>query len=194
MARVIVSHKELHDKINGDANVYVTYDVILASLEMNVVKCVISDTKGRRIEAFGESNTDNLKSTVSKGYPFTVAQLRAFDRAAIQYLKYPDGTYSDKEIEKPETPNDPVVGMIDPEAYTKVDEAEMSPNDPADGLTDPDDYIEQPAEPEYIVDFGRNKGKVLSQCDEGWLNWAATKVKDDNLRALAQKELERRTK
>jgi DNA polymerase III epsilon subunit family exonuclease len=49
---------------------------------------------------FGESITESLTSSISKTIPGTIAQIRAFDRAAIHYLDFVcDGkVYSDQEI------------------------------------------------------------------------------------------------
>lgn len=62
-----------------------------------VVQCILSDETGREIPSIGESLTKTLYTDIAKGIPVTMAEIRAFDRAAIRYLNLPGKVYSNEE-------------------------------------------------------------------------------------------------
>lgn len=65
-----------------------------------VILRTISDNKGRCIRKLGEASPNTLTTQVAKDYPVTMADTRAFDRAAIAYLNFDLGdthVYSSSE-------------------------------------------------------------------------------------------------
>ena len=99
----IIPHNELWDIIHNqikDKSVTYDYNPVAVTKEHCFIGCTIQDTSGRIVTEFGESTADTLVSKIAKGIPATMAQIRAFDRAAIRYLDFAcDGkVYSDNEI------------------------------------------------------------------------------------------------
>ncbi len=65
-----------------------------------VILRTISDNKGRCIRKLGEASPGTLTTQIAKDYPVTMADTRAFDRAAIAYLNFDFGdthVYSSSE-------------------------------------------------------------------------------------------------
>ncbi len=65
-----------------------------------VILRTISDNKGRCIRKLGEASPDTLTTKIAKDYPVTMADTRAFDRAALAYLNFDLGdahVYSSSE-------------------------------------------------------------------------------------------------
>jgi len=60
--------------------------------------CAINDKNGRRVESVGESSLPHMKTEIAKEYPVLMAVKRAFDDAAIKFLKFPGKCYSDQQI------------------------------------------------------------------------------------------------
>ena len=99
----IIPHNELWDIIHNqisEKGVTYDYNPVAVTKEHCFIGCTIRDNSGRSITEFGESIDGSLKSAIAKTIPATMAQIRAFDRAAIRYLDLTcDGkVYSDQEI------------------------------------------------------------------------------------------------
>lgn len=77
-----------------------------------VILRTISDNKGRCIRKLGEASPNTLTTQIAKDYPVTMADTRAFDRAAIAYLNFDLGdthVYSSSEgieVNNKNTPSD----------------------------------------------------------------------------------------
>ena len=99
----LISHDSLKDillnQIPKDVGIKYTFDVIKTELDHSVVKCVITDDLGRRIETLGESTTATLINEISRNYPTTMAKKRAFDQAVIDYIGMKGKVYSDLQID-----------------------------------------------------------------------------------------------
>lgn len=95
----IIRHASLEDIIvNQLDDVFFDYEIIKADKDHSVIKCIISDKKGRRVVDVGESLPATLTTEIAQNYPVLTASQRAFDRAAIKYLNIPGKIYSDLEI------------------------------------------------------------------------------------------------
>lgn len=82
-------------------NINVAHPVILRT---------ISDNKGRCIRKLGEASPNTLTTQIAKDYPVTMADTRAFDRAAIAYLNFDLGdthVYSSSEGIEADNKNTP---------------------------------------------------------------------------------------
>lgn len=112
----IIPHEILEDIIYNSEecagkNVQVHYTPIVSEPGHYAFLCAISDNGGRRIECVGESTEATLVTEISKQYPALMAVKRAFDDAAIKFLRFPK-SYSDQQIDpsdmataaKPSTP------------------------------------------------------------------------------------------
>ena len=138
----IVPHAALEDIIFNDPvcnerNVQVHYTPIVTEPGHYAFLCAISDKNGRRVEGIGESLEATLETEISRNYPTLMAVKRAFDDAAIKFLRI-DKAYSDNQID---------VGSLD-EAADKAGrrgESEEEPVAPtAEAATEEDVYRDQP--------------------------------------------------
>lgn len=96
----IIPHDALKDIIlNKLPELGVKYDVteVYVSPSHFVMRCTMSDNKGRRVQEIGESTADTLETPIAKGYPATMAFTRAFDRCAIAYLDLNGKVFADTE-------------------------------------------------------------------------------------------------
>lgn len=96
----IITHDSLEDVILNQIPDYnVKYDKTLEFCGPDhwVVKCTISDKNGRRVQNFGESINETLYTPIGRTIPAIMAEIRAFDRAAIRYLNLPGKVYSNEE-------------------------------------------------------------------------------------------------
>ena len=86
----MITHESLEDIILNQIpkEVGVRYDkqVVQVGREHAIVLCTISDASGRRVQSIGEAVTETLYSDIARNYPVTIAENRAFDKAAIRYL------------------------------------------------------------------------------------------------------------
>lgn len=102
----IITHDSLEDVILNQVpqELGVKYDktVEYVAPGHSVVKCTISDKNGRRVQCLGESVEATLYTEISKGIPTLMAEIRAFDRAAIRYLALPGKVYSNEEGVQPD--------------------------------------------------------------------------------------------
>jgi len=89
----------LHNQITDKSLMY-EYIPVSVTKDHCFIGCTIRDAGGRSVTEFGESTAETLKSSIAKGIPATMAQIRAFDRAAIRYLDFDCAgkVYSDQEI------------------------------------------------------------------------------------------------
>lgn len=99
----IVPHAALEDIIFNDPvcnerNVQVHYTPIVTEAGHYAFLCAISDKNGRRVEGVGESLEATLETEISRNYPTLMAVKRAFDDAAIKFLRI-DKAYSDNQID-----------------------------------------------------------------------------------------------
>lgn len=99
----IVPHAALEDIIFNDPvcnerNVQVHYTPIVTEPGHYAFLCAISDKNGRRVEGVGESLEATLETEISRNYPTLMAVKRAFDDAAIKFLRI-DKAYSDNQID-----------------------------------------------------------------------------------------------
>lgn len=99
----IVPHAALEDIIFNDPvcnerNVQVHYTPIVTEPRHYAFLCAISDKNGRRVEGIGESLEATLETEISRNYPTLMAVKRAFDDAAIKFLRI-DKAYSDNQID-----------------------------------------------------------------------------------------------
>lgn len=130
----IITHDSLEDVILNQIpeDVGVRYDKTLEHMDPEhcVVKCTFADKKGRRVQCFGESLPSTLYTDIAKTIPCIMAEIRAFDRAAIRYLNLPGKVYSNEEGVKVDIPaaGTNVAGsnssetFVDPADYTVIDE------------------------------------------------------------------------
>lgn len=100
----LISHQSLKDillnQIPVDIGIEYHFIVDKADVDHSVVRCIISDKSGRRIEALGESIPNTLTTQISLDYPTTMAKNRAFDQAVIDYIGMTGKVYSDLEIDE----------------------------------------------------------------------------------------------
>lgn len=160
----IIPHNVLWDIIHNqitDKEIICSYNPVAVTKEHCFIGCTMQDTAGRSVTEFGESTTETLTSNISKGIPATMAQIRAFDRAAIRYLDFDcDGkVYSDQEIPsseytspvpqseppketatKPETPSTP------PEPEAPADETPATVPEP-ESASEPEPVVQPPEHP-----------------------------------------------
>lgn len=61
-----------------------------------VYRCTIWD-KQRKVMKVGETKTETLDTEIAKNHPALIAEMRAFDRAAIAYLALPGKSFSTSE-------------------------------------------------------------------------------------------------
>ena len=83
------SHETLEDIITYKINATVHYALWVHDGLHNVVLCTISDANGYRMEGVGETTELSLTDTTARKYPVRMAVKRAFDHAAIRFLKLP---------------------------------------------------------------------------------------------------------
>lgn len=126
----IVPHAALEDIIFNDPvcnerNVQVHYTPIVTEPGHYAFLCAISDKNGRRVEGIGESLEATLETEISRNYPTLMAVKRAFDDAAIKFLRI-DKAYSDNQID---------VGSLD-EAADKAGRSEESKEEPVESAAD----------------------------------------------------------
>lgn len=90
----IIPHSML-EEIADNYNVNYTYETVFCNGTNAAIKCTA--TSGNfKSEAFGEANSKNLDTDISKKYPVIMAAKRAFDRAIIRLFGF--DVYSDSEI------------------------------------------------------------------------------------------------
>jgi hypothetical protein len=101
--RKLYAHSSLEDIINNECPGVSTHYTWIPLNEPNhyAAFCTIHDEKGRHIEGIGESKDSTLDTQISKKYPVQMAVKRAFDDAAITFLRL-GNVYSDNHI----TPNE----------------------------------------------------------------------------------------
>lgn len=126
----IVPHAALEDIIFNDPvcnerNVQVHYTPIVTEAGHYAFLCAISDKNGRRVEGVGESLEATLETEISRNYPTLMAVKRAFDDAAIKFLRI-DKAYSDNQID---------VGSLD-EAADKASRRGESKEEPVESAVD----------------------------------------------------------
>jgi hypothetical protein len=63
-----------------------------------VYRSVVTDAKGRRYEAVGESLPETLSTPIARNYPALMAYKRAEDAALIGFFGLPSKVYSDAQI------------------------------------------------------------------------------------------------
>lgn len=69
--------------------------------------CSIEDNEGRRVEGVGESLDATLDTQIAQNYPVLMAFKRAFDDAAIKFLRLPGKVYTDQQIKPESEPSAP---------------------------------------------------------------------------------------
>jgi len=106
--KTIISHNSLEDIINNELPMeYETrHDtkLLYVSDAHNVAQCIFVDKMNRRIQGIGETTFATLKTEVARDNPALMATQRAFDRAAIRYLRLPGKVYSSLEGVDEEAP------------------------------------------------------------------------------------------
>lgn len=97
----IVSHESLediiHNQVPKELQARYDYNEMVVGRDHCVIRCTISDAKGRRVQAIGESVPETLETEISRCYPAVMAAQRAFDRAVIRYLGFSGKTLSNSE-------------------------------------------------------------------------------------------------
>lgn len=97
----IVSHESLediiHNQVPKELQAKYDYNEMRIGRDHCVIRCTISDVKGRRVQAIGESVPETLETDISRCYPAVMAAQRAFDRAVIRYLGFSGKTLSNSE-------------------------------------------------------------------------------------------------
>ena len=100
---ILITHDSLEDvifnQIPNECNFMVNCQKIVEHVSSGhaVVQCILSDDTGRTIPCIGESVSKTLYTEIARGIPVTMAEIRAFDRAAIRYLDLPGKVYSNEE-------------------------------------------------------------------------------------------------
>lgn len=64
------------------------FDAMTITDTHSVIRCTITNNRGRRVSAVGESTLDSLDTDISRKYPTTMAANRAFDKAAIAFMGF----------------------------------------------------------------------------------------------------------
>lgn len=90
----IIPHSML-EEIADNYNVDYTYETVFCNGTNAAIKCIAIYGEFKS-EAFGEANSKNLDTDISKKYPVIMAAKRAFDRAIIRLFGF--DVYSDSEI------------------------------------------------------------------------------------------------
>lgn len=86
---VPTAHDILEKIISEQTNAVPHYVMLCHNKYSNAVLCTISDDSSRRAEGIGESSYNNVRGTKVQDYPVSMAAKRAFDNAAIRFLKFP---------------------------------------------------------------------------------------------------------
>lgn len=90
----IIPHSML-EEIADNYKVDYTYETVFCNGTNAAIKCIAICGEFKS-EAFGEANSRNLDTDISKKYPVIMAAKRAFDRAIIRLFGF--DVYSDSEI------------------------------------------------------------------------------------------------
>ena len=187
----LVPHDALEDIILNQipAEYGVKYDKVVEKAERDhaVVKCTITDAKGRRVQCLGESVAETLYSDIARGIPVTMAEIRAFDRAAIRYLDLPGKVYSKDELGPCETKPAPQAEAQAQPAPVTVEEVKPNLEEelPLEQAAPAND-----ASLDIVISIGKykNNPQKLSDItsDTGWIKFNVTSFKPQNEEEQAQ--------
>lgn len=86
-------HEILEQVIRYETNAKFDYVPFICDSVRVSVCCKIWDESGRTEKGYGEASEANLKNSIAKMYPVKMALKRAFDDAAIHYLRLPAKDY-----------------------------------------------------------------------------------------------------
>ena len=159
-------HDILEEIILYKLDATVHYKVITCQNLHCVCSCSI-EKNDRIIEGIGETHEETLAQGISQRYPVRMARKRAFDFAAIRFLKLPMKEY--EQLIARQEPDDEAVNQTElqkhPEKTEKVHSTHTANNSA-------EDYAQT------IVTIGRHKGEnltvaELAQKDIKSLRWIA---------------------
>lgn len=100
---LIISHTALENIIYNSQeaaihNICVHHVCLVSEPRHYAFMCSIEDSEGRRVEGIGEALDATLDTQIAQNYPVLMAFKRAFDDAAIKFLRLPGKVYTDQQI------------------------------------------------------------------------------------------------
>lgn len=143
-------HEILEQVIRYEINAKFDYVPFICDSARVSVCCKIWDESGRIEKGYGEASEANLKNPIAKMYPVKMALKRAFDDAAIHYLRLPAKDYRllfEMEEQQSNTPaEDKGAAQTQGTQTSTVQQAKEQPQQPA-------------RYEDTVITIGRQKGK-----------------------------------
>lgn len=176
-------HDVLEEIILYDLDATVSYKVVACQNLHCVCSCSI-EKDGRIMEGIGETHEETLSQGISQRYPVRMARKRAFDFAAVRFLKLPIKEYEQLlGREEPDEANipDTVANQNEAPKQSEKPKQTRSENKADDSAGD---YTQ------IIVSIGRHKGEdltvaALAQKDIKSLMWIANDY-PQNVRVMSE--------
>jgi hypothetical protein len=169
---LIIYHRSLqrlgYEIMATNPNFKVSYKDVATNPKYCVVRCNISDGK-IDVEEVGETTPETLENDISKMYPCTLANNRAYDKALIRYLDIPGKVYSDLEGVKPQQQPSPNQTQTSNRGQGYKRQQPQSQPQPQQQQTQ-----EQPQE--FKFKSGKYKGKTIPEVynlDPQYIEWAS---------------------